>query len=104
MENITSINYIEAAFLLQQITDPELQELKALLTQVMIEELQEPECLTLEDRVAQITDASYSDDSLSRLNAFVKEQGIQPIFVENQTEYYEISKELDRAITIFFTK
>lgn len=104
MEGITSIDYIEAAFLLQQITDPSLQELKKLLTQVMIEELQEPECLTLQDRVAQLTETSYTGDSLERLTAFVKQQGIQPVFVENSNEYYQISQELDHAITIFFTQ
>lgn len=101
MENTTIISYIEAAFLLQQLTDPDLIELKKILTNEMMLELSEPDYITINDRVEQIIDINRQYD-LSRLEAFVKQQNIVPLFIQDEISYYQVSPELDNAITIFF--
>ena len=101
MENNTIINYVEAAFLLQQLTDPDLAELRKILTNEMILELSELDYMTINDRVEQIIDIGREYDH-SRLEAFVKQQNILPLFTQDEISYYQVTPELDNAITIFF--
>lgn len=101
MENTTIINYIEAAFLLQHLTDPELAELKKILADEMILELSDPGYVTIDDRVEQIIDIGREYDH-SRLETFIKQQNISPVFIQDEISYYQVTNELDNAITIFF--
>lgn len=101
MENTTIINYVEAAFLLQQMTDPQLQDLRKMLIDEMVLELSEPDYITIQDRVEQLIELGRTYD-LARLEAFINQQKILPLFVQDGTGYYQVTKELDNAITIFF--
>lgn len=101
MENTTIINYVEAAFLLQQLTDPDLAELRKILANEMILELSEPDYVTINDRVEQIIDIGREYDH-SRLETFIKQQNISPMFIQDEISYYQVTPELDNAITIFF--
>ena len=101
MENTTIINYIEAAFLLQQMTDPQLKDLKKILIDEIMLELSEPDYMTIQDRVEQLIELGRTYD-LVRLEAFINQQSILPLFVQDGIGYYQVTKELDNAITIFF--
>lgn len=101
MEDITIIDYVKAAFFLQQLTDPDLVELKKILVNEIILELTEPDCMCINDRVEQIIEIGREYD-LHQLETFIKQQNILPLFVQDETGYYRITNELDNAITIFF--
>lgn len=101
MENTTIIDYVEAAFLLQQITDPALSDLKKILINEMVLEFSEPDYMALQDRVEQLIELGRTYD-VSRLESFINQQNILPLFVQDDIGYYQVTKELDNAITIFF--
>lgn len=101
METTTVIDYIKAAFLLQQMTDPELSDLKKILINAMVLELSEPDYMTIQDRVDQLIELGRTYD-FCQLETFINQQNILPLFVQDGIGYYQVTKELDNAITIFF--
>lgn len=98
-----TISYVRAVRSIQEITDPDLIELREILIREITLELSEPEYMTIGDRVEQLIELDKKYDQ-AHLETFVREQNVLPLFVQEGVGYYQVTKELDKAITIFFQR